>query len=393
MKKESLIKTDRLYLALFKISYGLFLTYSLLGHISQFATVLKLGTYVGIALLIINFLLHPFNYDKKTLYFYACLMILGVIALLHSYYSQNYGFIKLLLFSIAIVNIKFKDLIKFDMYLRGILILTVVILCKIGIATDVVVLYNGISLRHSMGFTNPNTLGIATFILVCDILYICDMKLNLKSFIAISAITVWLYYMSRSRTALLLILFIVVLAFINRLLPKLFSSDVLKMIFYLTPVVLSIITFIVVKGYISGDLWAEKINELLSGRVNSIANFVEELSITFWGQPIHETLDKTLDNTYAFVLYDLGICVFALFMVSYFLIIKRNIKDNTAICLIAFCFMVYGLSEHLWINVDYNIFMLVFVYNVFDVTRMYDLIFNKKEQNSCLDIKKEANIF
>ena len=25
--------------------------------------------------------------------------------------------------------------------------------------------------------------------------------------------------------------------------------------------------------------------------------------------------------------------------------------------------MCYGLSEHLWINVDYNIFMLAFAYN------------------------------
>ena len=355
-------KKKNLYSTLFMISYSLFLIYSLVGHIPQFTTVLKLGTYVGIGLFLINFFLQHSHSSSKKLVLYIVLMLLSLV---QAYFSESYVLFKLMLFASAIKEVKFKDIIRHDMYLRASLIIIVVVLCQLGIAADDVHVYGNIA-RHSMGFTNPNTLGIAVFVLVCDILYINSMKLKWGGYLLITTITAWLYIMARCRTAVYGIIVLVLISFIYRVRPRLFSSSLAKYIYVLTPIVLTIITFITVHGYLNNQSWALEINDLLSGRVRSIANFVQRFTPTFFGQNMHATWDKTLDNTYAYVLYDLGIFVFMLFFASYFVLIKRNIKSDVSLCILFWAFMVYGLSEHLWCHIDYNVFVISLAYSLVD---------------------------
>ena len=359
-KQKRKERLEKLKLILIKLAYGLFLTYSLLGHTDTFKTPLKLLTFVAIAILIVNFIIQYNKNPDDSLFAYIGLMI---VALIHSYYSGNYGFFKLMLFSGSMQTLGFKAIINFDMKLRACIIFIVAALCEVGVIPDVVYEYEGMT-RRSMGFTNPNTLGIAVFVLVCDILYVYDFKLNIKIVSIISAITIWLYVVARSRTAALAIIVLLFVTILKKNIPQFFKSKFFEVVCYVTPIVLTIATFIVTHLYIEGFDIAKQINKLLSGRVKSIVNFVEILDPVFWGQPIHETLDYTLDNTFAFIFYDLGIVVFILFFIFYFRTIRSNFKHNNInLAIIMLAFMCYGLSEHLWINVDYNIFMLAFAFN------------------------------
>lgn len=342
-----------------KVSYLLFLTYSLIGHIPVFSTVLKYGTFLGIVLLIINFFYQYTRYTFKELCIYLSLLVLSLV---HSYFSGNYGFFKLMMFAGSLKTADIKQIIKFDMYLRTALIIIVVLLCNAGIAEDVSFSYNGV-VRRSMGFTNPNTLGIAVFVLVCDILYTYNMKLNLKILALISAFSVWIYSVARCRTAVYAIIALLIVSFVYTVFPKVLLSKPFRVFCYIAPVLLSLLTLIVVREYMDGNAAAVELNELLSGRIHSIARFAKVLSPTLLGQPIGETIDHSLDNTYGFIWYDLGIVVFVLFFLAYFKLLKSNFKTgNAPMCIIILAFMFYGLSEHLWINVDYNIFMLAFCY-------------------------------
>lgn len=359
-KQKRKERLEKLKLTLIKFAYGLFLTYSLLGHTDTFKTPLKLSTFVAIAILIVNFII---QYNRNLNDDLVAYLVLMSVALIHSYYSGNFGFFKLMLFAGSMRTMGFKDIIRFDMKIRACLIFIVSLLCEVGIIPDVTYAYDGIT-RRSMGFTNPNTLGIAVFVLVCDILYAYDFKLNIKIAAIISAITMWLYVVARSRTAALAIIVLLFVTILKKNIPQFFKSKFFEVVCYVMPIVLTIATFIVTHLYMSGFDVAKQINKLLSGRVKSIVNFVEILDPVFWGQPIHETLDYTLDNTFAFVFYDLGIVVFILFFIFYFRTIRSNFKHNNInLAIIMLAFMCYGLSEHLWINVDYNIFMLAFAFN------------------------------
>lgn len=360
----TLLKRNReksnIYLLLLKLSHLLFLTYSLLGHIPLFKTPLKYSTFIAIGLFILNFFMQYNRAPIKEVGVYATLMI---VSLIQSYFSGNYGLFKLVLFAGSIRKVDFKDIVRFDMYLRAVLIALCALLCAVGIAPDVVTTYYGV-VRRSMGFTNPNTLGVAVFVLICDILYVYDCKLNFRRLAIITAISFWLYTFARSRTATYMIILVVLLSLIYTLRPSLFKKNSMKIVLIILPIIFAVLTFVFLNLYIDNHPIAIEVNELLSGRIKSIANFAKILTPKLWGQPIHETLDKTLDNTYGFIWYDLGIIVFFMFFISYTKLIKRNHQfNNISLCIVFFAFMVYGLSEHLWINVDYNIFMIALFYN------------------------------
>ena len=359
-KQKRAERLEKFKLRLIKFAYGLFLTYSLLGHIDIFSSPLKMLTYLAIGILLVNFIIQYNKSPDEGLVWYIVLML---IALVHSYFSGNFGFFKLMLFAGSMRTIGFKAIIRFDMKLRAALIIIVSVLCSIGIAPDDVHMDSGV-LRRSMGFTNPNTLGIAVFVLICDILYTYDFKINFKITAVVSAITFWMYFFARSRTATLAILVLIFIAALYNYIPQMFKSKFFKCVCYITPFLLSILTYFATVSYMNMGELGINVNRFLSGRVQSIVSHVEMFRVTFWGQNIGETIHKTLDNTFAFVLYGLGIGVFVLFFVFYIRTVKNNFKyNNIHLVIIMLAFMCYGLSEHLWINVDYNIFMLAFAYN------------------------------
>lgn len=359
-KQKRAERLEKFKLRLIKFAYGLFLTYSLLGHIDIFSSPLKMLTYLAIGILLVNFIIQYNKSPDEGLVWY---MVLMLIALVHSYFSGNFGFFKLMLFAGSMRTIGFKAIIRFDMKLRAALIIIVYVLCIVGIAPNDVHMDAG-GLRSSMGFTNPNALGIAVFGLICDILYTYDFKMTFKLTVFVSAITLWMYTVARSRTATLAIVVLILVALLYNYAPNIFKSKAFKNVCYVMPFFLSLLTIVAVNSYMNGGAFGNMVNELLSHRLGSISNFVEALDVTFWGQPIHETLHHTLDNTFAFVLYDLGILVSILFLVFYIRTVKNNFKyNNIHLVIIMLAFMCYGLSEHLWINVDYNIFMLAFAYN------------------------------
>lgn len=359
-KQKRAERLEKFKLRLIKFAYGLFLIYSLLGHIAIFKMPLKYSTYFAIAILIVNFII---QYNKNPDEGFIWYIILMFFSLVNAYFCGEYVLFKLMLFAGSMKTIGFKHLIKFDMKLRATLIILVSVLCTIGIAPDDVHMDEGI-MRRSMGFTNPNALGIAVFGLICDILYTYDFKMNFKITAVVSAITIWMYTIARCRTASYAIIVLILVALLYNWIPQFFESKFFKAVCYSMPFILSILTLIATWLYMKNEELGRLLNKLLSNRIDSIAGHVEEFDVTFLGQPIGDIIHRTLDNTFAFVLYGLGIGVFVLFFVFYVRTVKNNFKyNNIHLVIIMLAFMCYGLSEHLWVYVDYNIFMLAFAYN------------------------------
>lgn len=359
-KQKRAERLEKFKLRLIKFAYGLFLTYSLLGHIEIFKMPLKYSTYFAIAILIVNFIIQYNKNPDEGLIWYIILMFFSLV---NAYFCGEYVLFKLMLFAGSMRTIGFKAIIRFDMKLRATLIILVSVLCTIGIAPDDVHMDAGV-MRRSMGFTNPNALGIAVFGLICDILYTYDFKMNFKITAVVSAITIWMYAFARCRTATLAILVLILVALLYNWIPQFFESKFFKAVCYSMPFILSLLTYVATVSYMNNESFGLNVNKILSGRVQSIVSHVEMFRVTFWGQNIGETIHKTLDNTFAFVLYGLGIGVFVLFFVFYIRTVKNNFKyNNIHLVIIMLAFMCYGLSEHLWVYVDYNIFMLAFAYN------------------------------
>lgn len=352
---------DKLYERLFLFSYGSFLTYCLVGHIQAFHTPLQLISNAAIVLLLVGFLLQ-YRYCSRTEFLtYTILMVLSIVT---SIYNNNFAFFKLMLFAGSIRYVSFRKIIRFDLKLRIFLIILVSFLCRVGIAADQVYYYNGI-MRRSLGFTNPNALGVAVFILVCDYVYLAGKNIKYKHLVISLLIMIWLFYVARCRTAVAAILILLILAWLYKAIPDIFTLRISETLFYLLPFLFSGLTYWGVTGLLRGDSLAIVINQLMSSRINAIVAFTTQLSPKLFGQPIGETVSRSLDNAYGFAWYDLGILISILLLFSTLKAMKRYFKSgNIMLCIIIAVFLFYGLSEHLWLFVDYNVFMLAWCYNL-----------------------------
>ena len=142
-----------------------------------------------------------------------------------------------------------KSVAKFDLKLRTVVIVLLYLMSLAGIATDNVFYYNGIA-RHSLGFTNPNALGVAVYILVCDIVFIAGNEINIKHLLVITLIAGWLYSVARCRTSVYAILILLFLVILYKIFPRIYNTKMLKYIFIIMPFILSFITYISVQGLI-----------------------------------------------------------------------------------------------------------------------------------------------
>ena len=131
------------------------------------------------------------------------------------------------------------------------------------------------------------------------------------------------------------------------------------------------ITFIMYMFYNYGTDIGIKLNELLSNRLHNIDVYNQVYDITLFGND-NLNIGLTLDTAYAYCLYVYGIAMFILFVFAFKRLFKKLYKTKKYMfVIIMFCFMVYGLSERLWLYVDYNIYMILFsliLYNTNNVS-------------------------
>ena len=346
---------------LFLIAYALFLSYSLLGHISSLHESFKIISIASIAIFVLCFILQLPTYKLKEILIIAGILLLGLIV---ASKSADYLLVKLVIFLLAAKNVDFRKIVRFDLKIRLILIVLVMLLCKIGVAEDVIFEFEGF-VRHSLGFTNPNTLGCAILILVFDVLYMTKMKLGLISTPFVVALMLFLYFFAGCRTVAILIILALLVCVINTYFKKLICNNFTKTILSLLLIICAAMTFICLNLYENGNSLMLSLNDLLSNRLGIISMFNKAGGFSIFGQSFD--IARSLDNAYAYACFHLGVVVFALFAIGYFFLIRKLYKMNDiALVLILSLLMIYGLSEHLWINADYNVFMLVWSLLIFN---------------------------
>ena len=109
---------------------------------------------------------------------------------------------------------------------------------------------------------------------------------------------------------------------------------------------------------------------VFSGRLSNIVYYYDSLGMSLFGGELLE-VGKTNDSFYGFVLIGLGLVTFFLAIFAYQHLEKKLCIINQPLAIVVFSFFLYGLSERLWMNVDYNIFMLAFaevLYSKFSVS-------------------------
>lgn len=356
--------------ASFYFAYLTFLVFSMFGHIPTLDGYLKELTNVGLAMLVIIVCLRLRDYSAKEGIIFSVFLMFSLFMAFH---TGDYGFFKLGMMIFASKGLDFRKIVKNDLCIRIILTIIMYILFVSGIAPDVTSNYNGV-VRHSMGFQNPNHVGIVAFIIIMEILYLTEMQLTIPRYIVVFVILVVEDRIAGSRTAEFISLFAIVMAAAFSYMPQFYEKKYVNGIIRWGGLICASITGIAFFLFHSGNAVSILLDKLLSYRITNVSYYYDKLGVSLFGNN-PTSINRTIDSLYGFTFIVLGVVSFIILMVAYYKLESKLCFVNKPLAIIMFCFFVYGLSERLWMYIDYNIFMLAFaelIYPYYTSDECYD---------------------
>lgn len=347
------IKLKNLNNVIFYVAYFFFLLYAFFGTIDTFREPLKMLTNISMIMISLSFILQLKNYKVKEIFI---LLLLTVLSLIYVFRTENFVFLKLILIIIVTKDVSFDKRISFDLKLRIVFLSLMLLFYNLGIATDNVAFFDG-KIRHSLGFSNPNVLGMHIFILCIDILYLKRDMFKMRNVLLCILLLALSNYYSRSRTIFVILIFTICMFLIYQYKKEFFENKFIKILIINSPFIVSLVILFAYNLYINNYSIGILINKALSGRLSNINFFYNNYEINLFGNNI-AIANKSLDTANAYILYAFGVSGIGLYIFGFKMLLKKlyNIKKYP-LMIIIFIFVIYGLSEKLWLFADCNIFI------------------------------------
>ena len=342
---------------LFYASLAIIVSLTFTANIEPVAAALLPLSYVALGALVLAMVFRIRRYSAVEI---LVLCGLGAISLYQFVACGDNSLMKLVLLLAAMKGISFDRCIRFDLTLRVIWTIALVALSYVGAAEDIVTSDALRGVRHSLGFSNANQLGMAVLIEVLEALYLMGFKLRLLPAVAFSAVATWLDAMSGSRSSTAFIFLALILAAVNTFWPRVIRGRAFKSVSVCAVPVLFVLTWATVFLYQQGNPVAVELNETLTNRVWHIDAYAKLFDPTLFGSDL-SSAGMTLDTLYAYLVYGHGIVISLAYLIAQPLLV-RNLWERgeygLVITLLVLSF--YGLSERLWLCVEYDALMLAF---------------------------------
>ena len=290
-------------------------------------------------------------------------------------YSKTLEMIFLFNFICATKNFEFNKIVKYDIWIKIILISLNLTCIAFGFIENRYI-YKGTIQRYCLGFEHPNMAAVIIASIVMEIYY---LKNNFKvmDFGIIGALSIIINMLLDSRGSIYLLIFFAMLAII----PK---FNVSRKILPFLPGLFSIISLILIHLFNLNNPVVINLNKILSNRIYYASEYLKLNPINFFGNNSN-SLIYAFDFSYIRIFYIHGFFIGLLFVLALtilFIKLKNNKLanvNNIAIKLfIAYC--VYGLVEsYAWILAS-NIFLLL-------LSRLFDPSKNKKKEDMIIKNK------
>lgn len=313
------------------------------------------------------------NYNKKEL---RVIIVTGVILLISSLLSGVQLLVTAFIFIVAAKDIDIRKLIQITIIIQVICIVIIAILAVSGTIEHRTVVRNDNTMRYSLGFKHPNALASQVLQLItCWVLYRWN-NLNYRDYFAMLTLTLVVESLTDSRTSFLLMSLLVILVvfykflYNKKILERNTIDNILSVVVKITVIAAPIISIFMGVIYNPNSNILKMINKLFSGRIKLLNDYVLEKGYSIMGQKIEiistfaskksEVYNTTaLDNAYGHMAVRYGVVVLIIFVLGYYLLVKRASKEkNTPLLIYIFIYFIFGLSEIYIFNLPYNIMLL-----------------------------------
>ena len=272
-------------------------------------------------------------------------------------------FLIMLMTAMIFTSVDYKKAFRYLLNIRVLLLLVVIFASLVGILN-----INAISIvkggttsavvGYGLGYNHPNQLGCTVCVLL--LMYACykNEKIKYRNIALIGVIELIAYIVTKNRTGAFIsaLLVIALLLYKNKVASKRFINILEKSGKWIMPLcALLALGLPLMMASVSGRakvvLYA--INGIIGSRFTHSARVFENYSVPLFGGVIDFDKLQTLyqysivDNGYLRLIYNFGIVGFAVFMVLYFLTVRKLIRKKEYIYIIAIILMsLMGITEN-----------------------------------------------
>lgn len=343
---------------LFYVAFGTLVSLTFVANVGQVASAVPALVMISLGILMLAVLLRIREYRGVEA---VILCLFGIIAVYRLFCCGDTSTIKFVLLLAACRGVELSRCIRLDMLLRLVWTIVLVVFSQMGLAQDAVIIDAERGVRHSLGFSNANQLGMNVLIISLEMLYLNGFKLKVATGLLLLGIVSILDFFSGSRSATLLIYIAIAVALVNTFWRHgITRSNVLFRASQFAAPMLFMLTMIALVGYQKGDLWALEINEILTNRIKIIDFFSAQYDLSLFGRDIAVS-GVSFDVLYAYLFFGYGLLICVGYLAALPLLIQRlHARHEHGLVIVFLLLSIYGLSERLWLCVEYNAFMLAF---------------------------------
>ncbi|MBR1416985.1 MAG: hypothetical protein IJ572_04130 [Bacilli bacterium] len=326
-------------------------------------------TYVLITILfLVKIILDKPNIKESIIY------VILLILMIYLYYITRNKFLVLnLLAFISIKNIDIKKIIKIDIIIKLLFILS----HSIFYFYDYIFNNNNIlELIHTSSkgtslylyFINPNFTSYLVFAIVFDYLFLQE-KINIKKIIICTLLIIITFIITRSRTPFIMYLLLLLFYLIK-------NKKLINCIYYSSYIILSFISLYFLKFSFHTPIYY-KLNDLLSGRFGYPRLAFEEIGLSLI--PSSSSMQiygkYIVDNFYDMCFLFLGVITLLIYLVPIIMTPKKGFEKEKKFIIIC---IIYLFFETLTIKIGVSIFLLLIA----------NIIYNRKGE-----VKNESNSY
>ncbi len=367
MHKEIFKKTIIYFLMTFCACGSYMLAHSTFPHVFD-KTVFIVHVFDYSSYLLALLLICISTYEKRELIGIASI---GVLILVSGIICGDVILVKGLLIVLASKEISTNSILK--SYFSTIIFWSVLIIASqfLGIITDVTEERSGGLLRHSLGFSHPNRLGLIIMLLCLLDLFWKYARYNMLDIILNVISIIFLAIVANSKTALIIVCGILLFEICYCLWPSLIEK-IKDIVCWCGIIFAPIFSMLFTIMYDSESYYQNILNEIFTGRLY-LANKMYELhGFSILGQSIetvtaleaskNKTEVLALDNFYAFLGIQFGV-VILIVLITLLIIAAAKISrkiGQPAIVLWITLIMIYGIMENQIIDFRVN-FTIVLV--------------------------------
>lgn len=377
MKKIKVVNSTVIYV-IFLVGYLMQL--SVLPEEYRFFKVMFLFLYaLGYILGMVKLLSQ--KWTKRSILYALLFLVIAIIVFLK---NTNIGIVaRLSVFNLVWIILCakescFEKLLRVDLITRVIFTIVLMILCKIGFLTNIVVLRNHSKIRYAFGFSHPNTLGSVVFLIGLYLMFLRRKRLNIIDLIFQTILIIFLYWYTDSKTSIAGMFLVIVFTLFTLISRKLKLTEkqkvfnILKKLLIYTPFFVVILVFLLSFLYNPNNDILVTINNLFTTRIEQGSKIIAYFNPTLFGSNVmrmswqavldggYNTALVGSDILYIYLYSTFGIVTLLLYIYILVKNIKYSYKCDFCLCYCMIIMIAISCMENQYMHIGSNIFLIIF---------------------------------